>query len=284
MLRLAPRDLILGCSISLIWGLNFVVIKVAVAEVPPLTLFGLRFLIVSSFLLMPFVQSIRRRHVMPIVLMGATFGLAHYGFMVLGAVQVDASLAAILIQLGVPFTLVLSAALDSRFPSWNQAGGVLFALAGTALAVGVPQGDQAVGGILLLIASAFAWAVSNRIRMRLTDLSAFSITVWSSSVSAPAFILLGAYAEDLSFGSLISLSMEVGFAVLFLALFASLYAVSVWWRLIARYGAVDILPFFLLGPVLGVAFGVILLGEGMSTGQFIGVGIAVAGIWLIERK
>ena len=284
MLRLAPRDLILGCLISLVWGLNFVVIKVAVADVPPLTLFGLRFLIVSSFLLMPFVQSIGRRHVVPIVLMGATFGLAHHGFMVLGAVQVDASLAAILIQLGVPFTLVLSAALDSRFPSLKQAGGVMFALAGTALAVGVPQGDQAVGGILFLIASAFAWAVSNRIRLRLTDLSAFSITVWSSSAAAPAFILLAAYAEDLSFGSLTAFSMEAGLAVLFLALFASLFAVSVWWRLIARYDAVDILPFFLMGPVLGVAFGVILLGEEMSTGQFIGVGIAVAGIWLIERR
>ena len=44
--KLSNKDLLLALIVIIVWGLNFVVIKVGVADVPPFLLAGLRFLLV----------------------------------------------------------------------------------------------------------------------------------------------------------------------------------------------------------------------------------------------
>ena len=282
MLTLAPRDLALGCSISLIWGLNFVVIKLALDEAAPMTLMGFRFLIVALAVLTPMAATVGRKHFLPVLILGLLFGVLHHGLMVLGTAQVDAALAAILIQLGVPFALLVSAIADRNFPLPNQIGGVLLAFCGTTLAIGLPDDVQALPGIFLLIGSAMAWAVSNRVRQTMEGVPAVAIVIWSSAVAAPMF-LVSVVSEGLDLSVVVNLSWTAVLLTLFLALFSSLYAAAGWWRLVVRYEMISILPFFIISPVLGVVFGVVLLGEDMTWSQFSGVGIAVLGIWLIER-
>ncbi|MBX9635788.1 MAG: EamA family transporter, partial [Magnetospirillum sp.] len=62
----------------------------------------------------------------------------------------------------------------------------------------------------------------------------------------------------------------------------SLVAYSLWYRLLARHSMNQIVPITLLGPVVGVASGVMLLGEPLSWQKLVGGAITIAGVAVVQ--
>lgn len=70
-------------------------------------------------------------------------------------------------------------------------------------------------------------------------------------------------------------------AVLYMALLATMVAYGLWYTLIRRYPMSLVMPFTLLAPVIGVASGIVLLGEALSWRILLGGAATVAGVALI---
>lgn len=268
--------------ITVVWGMNFVVIKAALDDIGPLSLMGLRFALLASVLFVPAIGRIERRLVLPILLFALVFGAAHHGLMIIGTQRVNASIAAVLIQTGVPIALLISIALDRYRPNFAQALGVLGAIVGTAMLTNLSFEDTSVVGVLILIGSASAWAIGNRMRHSLAGLSALQITVWSSALAAPLLLVGAVQYEALSFEVILNITPKALGALAFLTVVSSLFTVASWWYLVGRYAFIQIAPFFLASPVLGVLFSVWILGETLTMVQVSGVALSVFALAAIE--
>ncbi len=115
-MRLAMRPLHVAIFVAImaIWGLNFVIAKIGLQQLPPLLMMALRWVLVAV-LLLPFVKPPRGRW-RQVMLVSVTLGFLHFALMFTGLQHIDASTAAIAIQLQVPFAALLSAVI---FKDWT---------------------------------------------------------------------------------------------------------------------------------------------------------------------
>ncbi len=137
-----PIDLFQVLAVVLIWGFNFVAIKTAVMEIPPLALTVIRFLLVGM-LLTPFFRP-ERSELQPLLLLSLTMGVGHFGLLFLGLRGADAATAALLIQLGVPFSSIMAALFFADKLNWVRAAGMGMAF------IGAGFWQESPGGVHLL--------------------------------------------------------------------------------------------------------------------------------------
>lgn len=283
--RIAPAHLVLTLAAAAVWGFAFVAIRLALDEIPPFALAALRFLFaaVPAFLFV-------RRPDMPwrgVVGYGLAIGVFQFGLLFLGMkLGMAAGLSSLVIQTQVFFTIGLAVAFaGDRFHRWNALGAIV-AAGGIAVlgAFKITGGaGTTLAGFLLVIASAFAWAVGNLIAKRAGadhDVDAFSLVVWSSLVP-PLPLAAASYALEGGAGAwraVTSASALSWACVGFLAWGATLFAYAAWNRLLHRYPTPLISPFALLVPVSGLASAAIVLGERLAPVQALGVALVFAGL------
>ncbi|MGE5504520.1 MAG: EamA family transporter, partial [Actinomycetota bacterium] len=106
MTPLPPSDIAAALAVVVIWGLNFVAGKLALAQLPPLLVTGIRFVGVAV-VLAPLFRP-RRDQLPGLVLLAALLGVGHFGLLFVGLDGLDAAAAAVLVQLGVPFSVLLA--------------------------------------------------------------------------------------------------------------------------------------------------------------------------------
>ncbi len=153
-------DLLQALAIVLVWGVNFVVIKWGVSDVPPLLLGGLRFCLAA----VPAVFFVRRPS-LPwryLLLYGLCVGVGQFACLFTAIkLGMPAGLASVVLQSQAFFTLILAGLwLRERWQA-SQMAGLLLALCGLAL-IGLSKGGSMTAvGLGLTIAAAFSWALSN---------------------------------------------------------------------------------------------------------------------------
>ena len=276
-------DIAQALAIVLVWGVNFVVIKWGVADVPPLLLGALRFTLAA----LPAVLLVRRPAV-PwrwLAAYALTVGVGQFGLL-FSAIKLGmpAGLASVVLQAQAFFTLLLaSLVLGERWKA-AQLVGLLCALAGLAL-IGVGKGgNMTLIGFALTVAAALSWAASNVV-VRLIGRAGYRVeplglVVWSSLIPPVPFLLLSFWLEggERIVAALGHFSLSSLLAVAYLAFVATLFGYGLWSRLLARHAANKVAPFSLLVPVVGLIAASLLLGERLSAGQAVGSLLLLGGL------
>ena len=259
---LKPAHLVLALIVIAIWGFNFVVIKVGVAEVPPLMLTALRFL----FAALPAVFFVRRpKSRWPwVAAYGLSLGVIKFGMLFTAMkIGLSASLASLVLQMQAFFTLAFAVVALGDRPSPVSLAGATTALAGLVIiASGRWNGPEALPLLLCLGAAAF-WGVSNVIAKASGETDMLAFTVWACLVPPLPLIALSLWLEphEAIRAALTSPTWLSAGAVAYLAWPVTIFGFAVWNFLIQRYSAARIAPFSLLVPVFGIASGVLVLGE-----------------------
>ena len=167
-LALSRGDLLRALAVVVIWGLNFVVMKLGLQGLSPMLLGALRFTAAS----LPFLLFVPRP-ALPwrfVVGYGLAQGLGQFGFLFLGLqLGMTAGMASVVMQTQAFFTLLLAAPLlGERAKPW-QWWGLLLAFGGLmtiGLAHGEGPGQMTLAGFVLTLGAAFMWAVSNLVARR----------------------------------------------------------------------------------------------------------------------
>ena len=261
-MTLKPAHLLLALLVIALWGFNFVVIKVGVAEVPPLMLTALRF-IFAALPAVFFVRRPRSRWTW-IVAYGLSLGVIKFGMLFTAMkIGLSASLASLVLQMQAFFTLAFAVVALGDRPSPVSLAGATTALAGLAIiASGRWNGPEALPLLLCLGAAAF-WGVSNVIAKASGETDMLAFTVWACLVPPLPLIALSLWLEphEAIRAALTSPTWLSAGAVAYLAWPVTIFGFAVWNFLIQRYSAARIAPFSLLVPVFGIASGVLVLGE-----------------------
>jgi len=278
-------DALRALAVVVIWGLNFVVMKLGLQSLSPWLLGALRFAAAA----LPFVWFVRPPP-LPwrfIAGYGLAQGLGQFGFLFLGLqLGMTAGMASVVMQTQAFFTLLLALPLlgeHARPRQWLGVGVALTGLVLIAAAHGEGPGQMTLAGFVLTLSAAFMWAVSNLVARRASQLARyepFPFVVWSSLFPIVPFALIALAVDGPTrvASQLAGMDARAWFAVLYLALGATLLAYSLWTRLLQRHAAARVTPFSLLVPVVGLWAAWAAFGEMPLAWQWVGAGAVLMGL------
>jgi O-acetylserine/cysteine efflux transporter len=273
------RDTLLAVLVAAIWGFAFVVIRLGVDEMPPLVLTAMRFLF--SALPAVFFLPPPKARVGLVIAFGTVLGIIKFGLLFSALkLGMTAGLASLLMQMQVFFTIGLATLLFHDRPSPIQLIGALVAMGGVA-AIGLAKGSGApVVPFLMVLAAAFMWGVANIIAKKAQGADMLAFVVWASLVPPLPLLALSVWIDgaDAVWQPLTHPTWFAALLVFILAIPTTVFAFSVWTRLLKTYPTAVVTPFALLVPVFGFLSGWAFLGEAMTLPVIIGAGLVLLGL------
>lgn len=282
---MSVRDRFLALAIVLVWGVNFVVIKVGLQGMPPLLLAGLRF----AFVALPAIFFIKRPQV-PLkwlVAYGLTINFLQFSLLFWALkVGMAAGLASLLLQAQAFITLGFGVLLLKEKVRIHNMIAVSVAGAGIYL-LAAAQGHDSTSltlfTLILIIGAAAFWALGNivnKVIMQRYPVPTMSLIVWSALVPMVSFFISSYVIEgpELIVESLVNIEWHNVFSIVYLSLLATILGYGGWSYLLSRYETSMVAPLSLLVPVFGLLSAWILLGESLSLYQIIGVIVIAMGL------
>ncbi len=275
------RHLLLALLIVSIWGTNFVAIKVALRDLPPLLLCAVRFVFVAF----PVIFFLPRPAITwrQLIVYGLTMFALHFGFLFFGMkLGMSAGLASLTLQFQVFVTLALAAFVLKERILPVQIAGALLAGVGF-IVVGIHTGgDVTLAGLVCVLLGATSWGYANFASKRLGRVNPLALVVWGSLV-VPLPMGLASLAFEgpaLIAHSLTHVSLPAVLGVAFIVYISTLVAYSLWSWLLSRHPASQIAPFTLLVPIFGLISSALLLGEPLPAWKLQAAALVLAGLAL----
>ncbi|HEY8606293.1 MAG TPA: EamA family transporter [Noviherbaspirillum sp.] len=257
-----PADLLLALLVILIWGINFVVIKLGLQTLPPILFSALRFACAA----VPLVFFVRRPAVPFRLLAGyALFQFALQFTLLFTGMQLGfpPGLASLVVQLQAFFTIGLAVLLLGESPLPLQLAGALLAGAGMVLVATQMQADVPLAGFLLVAAAAFCWGMGNIVTKRIGRVDPVGLVAWASLLAALPLLIASLLLEGPAVvaASLGGMGWTAVGAILFQAWPTTIIGFGIWAMLMRKYPAASVAPFSLLVPVVGMLSAALLVGE-----------------------
>jgi len=279
------RGWLLFGGLALIWGIPYLLIRVAVREIPPaLLVFGRT--AIGAALLSP---ALLRRGRLPAlrarwrpVLAFAAVEVAIPWLLLSDAERKLSSSSAGLLVALVPLVGALLARISGsrqRPIGWQGLGGLILGLCGVAALVGLDVSVRAGWALAEMALVVVGYAAGPIIVARsLAGLPALEVVAGSLGLAAlayaPALVLaLPAHAPS---------AAALG-AVAVLGVLCTGAAFVIFFQLIAEVGPLRATVVTYLNPAVAMAAGVGLLGEPMTTGMALGFALILVGSWLATR-
>ncbi|MBL8652449.1 MAG: DMT family transporter [Sphingopyxis sp.] len=277
------RDFLLLVAVCLIWAFNNVLSKIIVSTwgVPPLFYVTLRFAVVALVML-PWLLPMPRP-AWRIVAIALCLGGGSFALLFMGLKTTSPSAAAIVLQLGVPFTMLLSVLVLGERVHWRRGLGIALTLAGVLIVTWRP-GFALSTGLWLVAASAFSGAAGAVLMKQVDGVTPFRFQAWVGLVSLIALGLASAGFETGQWAAATSAGWPFAAAVLFTALIVSVGAHSVYYHLIQRYEANLLAPLTLMTPLATIGLGVLITHDHFDLRMALGGALAMLGVLIVALR
>jgi drug/metabolite transporter (DMT)-like permease len=273
----------LFAAVSVIWGMPYLFIKVAVDEISPSLVAWSRLAIAAAVLLpvawrLGALRGLAARW-KTLAVFAAVEMAVPWPLLGFGEVHVSSSFAAILIAAVPLFVALLATRFDhSERPTPTRLVGMLIGLAGVVALVGIDiggKGDELLGALAILVV-AFLYAIGPMIvKRRLSDVDPLGPVAASLGIATLLVTPFAALSLPES-----APSSETVASVVVLGLLCSALAFLFFFRLIAEVGPGKATVITYINPVVALALGVAILDESVTTGVAVGLLLILAGSWL----
>ena len=274
--------IMMAIFVPFIWGSGFVVAKGAIIDFPPILLMAFRFLVTSLVLVWfvkPPIGSLRALFLIAIVASAIQYSLTFTGLKGL-----DAGFAALIVQLEVPFLVILGVVLLGEKPGIKKWIGIIIAFSGVGLLVGKVEFGNAWLSVLLVVLGALTWAIGQILVRKLKNIDGLITTAWVAIFATPQLFVMSFLFEKNQVNLILNANMSVWWAVLYLGLVMTALGYYFWYTLIRTYQVEKVAPFLLLLPVFSLAGGVIFLGEALSFVKVIGGLVVILGVAVVSLE
>lgn len=269
-------------AVVLLWGMNFVAVKIAVTEVPPLFVTALRFLILACALT-PFLR-VPPGQMRRLLEYAVIMGVCHFGVMFYAIRFVDVSTTAIALQTNTPFSVLLAwLMLGENFGKWRMAGMGL-AFLGVVVLVGGPGGRGDLLPVALLVFAAISWALGNVRSKQMKDVPVFTQIAWMAVIACPMLFGLSWTLESNQIADLQQSTYRFWISLVYMTVGSSISAYGLWYYLLKRYDVTAVAPYNLLVPLVAVTGGVTIMGDALTTTKLAGGAMILSGVTLIQFR
>lgn len=281
-------DVALILGLALMWGVSFLFIKVAVADVSPLWVVAGRTSIGAGVLAVILVARGRRlprdrdlwKHLAIIAMMS---NMLPWLMLAWAEQSISSGLASVINALVPSMTLAIAVVAGIERLTVHRVTGLLFALVGTVVAVWseLGSGGDALA-TLAIVAATVLYGIGTVYakrhvsgRVGALDVAAGQVLV-SAVVTTIAALLFDGLPTDLeldSTGALVGLG-ALGTGLAFVAFY----------ELLERVGPTSATLVTYLIPVVGLTAGAVVLGERFGANVIVGLAIIISGIWMAQRE
>jgi len=270
------KQILLALIVPITWGLGFTLAKIGMEQFPALLIMTIRFGI-AGLILVWFTKPPwgHMREIFVVALIGSTI---QYGLTYNGLKGIDASTAAILVQLEGPILAIMGTFLLKEKLGITRAFGMGLAFIGVLIIAGEPRLDGHIDSVILLIAGSAVWAVAQIMISRLKDLSGITILAWVAIMATPQMFIASLLIEDGQWLAITTASYIDWSIILYLALIMTVLGYSVWYHLLSSVDVSKVSPFLMLLPITSIIAGMVLLDETFTSSMAIGGLLIMTGV------
>ncbi|MFN0116087.1 MAG: DMT family transporter [Paracoccaceae bacterium] len=282
------RALLMGLAFVFMWSSAFTSARMIVADAPPLAALSVRFLI-SGLIGVGIARALGQRWRLSaaqwrsVAVFGFCQNVLYLGLNFVAMTRIEAGLASIVAS-AMPLLVALLGWLwrGERVRPLGLAG-LVAGFAGVALIMGTRISGAGADPVALALCVVGA-----------TALAVATLTVGGTGAGGNVLMIVGLqmFVGSAVLGA-VSIPTEVwavhwtprlGLAFLYTTLVPGLLATWIWFRLVARIGAVKAATFHFLNPFFGVTVAWALLGEPLRGTDALGVAVVMAGILAVQMS
>ncbi len=278
------RDFGLLTLVCLIWASNNIVSKFAVSHLgaPPLFYASVRFAVVALATI-PWLFPMPRPR-WRVLAVATLMGGGNFALLFVGLKTSTPSAVAVVSQLGVPITTLLSVVMLGEQIRWRRILGITLTFLGALLVMWNPHGFAISAGLLYVVASAVAGSLGAVMMKQVEGVKPLQFQAWVGFASFWPLALLSALFEPGQLQVGVSAGWPFWAAALYSGLVVSVGAHTIYYLLIRRYEANLISPLTLMTPLATIALGVAIFADPFGPRMALGTTVALAGVLIIALR
>ncbi|MFT5572530.1 MAG: O-acetylserine/cysteine efflux transporter [Cryomorphaceae bacterium] len=279
----------LALIVVLIWGTNFVFIRIGLDELEPFTFASLRFILV----VFPLVFFFPKPQVSwrSLISYGVFIGFGQFGLLFWAMQEnVTPGLASLIIQMQVFFTIFLAVLLANERITGTQLFALCLCFIGFLLIILFTDGTTTSVGIVVVLIAALSWSCGNLVVKNAGKVNVLAYIAWSSIFALPPLVLMAVINQPMEQigASVLQASWKTWSVIVWQSVGNTMIGYGLWNFLLNRYPASSVAPWALLVPVFGMSASALMLGEVMPWWKLAAMGLIIAGlainIWGARRR
>jgi drug/metabolite transporter (DMT)-like permease len=285
------KAILLALLVTFLWSTSFVIIKIGLAEIPPLTFAGLRYTI-AFICLLPFVfteknklviKNLEKKEWTKLILLGILFYAFTQGTQFIGLSLLPAVTVSLWLNYTPLIVAVMAIFLIKEFPTTVQwFGVVLFMIGIFAYFFPVSLSENQWIGLSVMTVGVLANSASAVLGRNINleaKINPFVVTVVSMGIGSIILLIIGLITQGLP-----SISIQNILYLLWLAIVNTALAFTIWNLTLRTLSAMEssIINGTMLIQIAILAW--IFLGEAISLQEGIGMMIAATGAILVQLK
>lgn len=275
--------------VTFLWSTSYILIRIGLEEINPLTFAAYRYIIASGILLFPLYYKIRKRKtnifdirtIFKFLLLGFTGYFIAQGLQFFGLYFLNSVTVTFILNLTPIFVLVLGIVFLKEQPTTVQLIGIILTIFGVAIFFSNILVDlDMITGVLITFVSGLGWATYMVIlRHYLGKNNENVISITSISMLLGALMLLGATGIT---GNIINVSLNGWIIILWLSIVNTALAFTLWNHALKTLKAVEqsILQNSMLIQITILAF--IFLQASINLQKIIGMLIVFIGVLIVQ--
>ena len=275
--------------ITLIWGINFIFVKIALAEFSPLAFNGLRMAFASLILLLVLFFTkqglgVAKKDIGKLVVLGIIGNTVYQLLFIHGINLTTASNTSIIMAMTPASVALLSSLFKHEKIHWAAWFGIALSFVGFYLVIAKQPGSfvfswENLKGDMMIFGGNIVWAVytvfSKPLLGRISPLKWSSLTLTVGTVFYLPFCFSAFARQD--FGQI---SSKAWLMLVFSGIFALAIGYVVWYSSVKRVGNSKTVIYGNIVPIFTVIFAMIFIAERIGLWQAVGAVIILIGVYL----
>ena len=275
------RELALFALVCLIWAVHTVLAKVVLSGmgIPPLYYASLRYCVVL-LVMVPWHWP-APRPLWRLIVVGFLMGGGGFALFFMGMKTASPSGSAVVQQLAIPLTALLSLAVLGERIDRRRGIGMFLTFFGAVIVMWEPGGFSLTTGLVLIAGSALVSAGATVLMKQTRGVEPMQFQAWVGLTSSIPLLAVSAMVETGQIER--SLAAGWGFvaAVLYSALIVSVVGHTIYYGLIRRHDANLIAPLMVMNPIFTVILGILVTGDAFGPQMWLGSVLALVGVLII---
>jgi len=272
---------------SLIWGINYSVVKAGLRTLEPITFNGLRVLL-AAVVLIAVASTVRqalpaRADIWRLAALGLIGNGLYQLLFILGMSRTRAGIAALVVSAGPAWIAIISRLLGRERMPLRGWGGIGLQLAGVGCVVGSSHafdgGDSAMLGAALIASGSIAWALFSVLLVPYTQ-TTHPLHLSAITMSSGALLLVSIAMPGLVRLDWTAITLTEWGAVAYAGIGALVIAYLLFYRGVRILGATRTAMYGNLQPIIALSFAWAMLGERPTGWQILGASLIMGGLLL----
>jgi O-acetylserine/cysteine efflux transporter len=282
MVKLKLLEILMALMVPLVWGMGFVFAKGAINHFPPILLMAFRFALTAMVLVwfVP-VPYGNLKNIFNVAIVAAAI---QYSLTFTGLAGLEAGLASLVVQLEVPFLVLLGALVLKENPGLQKWAGIIISFLGVVLMTQQDSLNGSLGSVCLVVAGCFVWACGQVMIRKLKDIGGLQVTAWVAVFATPQLFIMSAIFESGQITAIQNANDMVWLTVIYLGLVMTCLGYYLWNTLIRRHDVGTVAPFLLLLPLFSLIGGMLFLGEEPTADKLLGGVVILLGVAIITIR